>query len=97
VLVDYIEAGVAGFVVRDGSLLDVMASVESASRGEALVPPRLVSSLFSRLATLERERFHDRQRQTADAQTQAARVAQALGRYADQVDRATTALAAALK
>jgi N-acetylated-alpha-linked acidic dipeptidase len=37
------------------------------------------------------------QHQVADAQAQAARVAQALGRYADQVDRATGALAAALK
>ncbi len=33
----------------------------------------------------------------ADAQAQAARVAQAFGRYADQVDRAASALAAALK
>ncbi len=37
------------------------------------------------------------QHHAADAQAQAARVAQAFGRYADQVDRAASALAAALK
>jgi Response regulator containing a CheY-like receiver domain and an HTH DNA-binding domain len=53
-LVGYIEAGIAGYVTRDGSLTDVVATVESVGRGETLVSPKLAASLFKRLASQRR-------------------------------------------
>ena len=53
-LVRYIEAGIAGYVSRDGSLTDVVATVESVGRGETIVSPRLAASLFKRLAAQRR-------------------------------------------
>jgi two-component system, NarL family, nitrate/nitrite response regulator NarL len=53
-LLAYIESGVCGYVARDGSLADVVATVESVQRGETLVSPKLAASLFRRLATQRR-------------------------------------------
>lgn len=50
-LVRYIEAGIDGYVTRDGSLNDVVATVESVGRGETIVSPRVAASLFERLAS----------------------------------------------
>jgi two-component system nitrate/nitrite response regulator NarL len=50
------EAGVAGYVTRDGSIEDVVAAVESAARGELLCSPRIAATLFQRVATLALER-----------------------------------------
>ena len=50
-LVRYIEAGIDGYVTRDGSLNDVVATVESVGRGETIVSPKLAASLFQRLAS----------------------------------------------
>lgn len=50
------EAGVAGYVTRDASIEDVVAAVESAARGEVLCSPRIVATLFERIATLALER-----------------------------------------
>jgi two-component system nitrate/nitrite response regulator NarL len=49
-LVSCIEAGIDGFVTREGSVSDVVAAVESVGRGETIVPPRLAASLFQWLA-----------------------------------------------
>lgn len=53
-LVEYIEAGIAGYVTRDGSVKDIVATVESVGRGETIVSPRLAASLFQRLVTQRR-------------------------------------------
>lgn len=50
-LVRYIEAGIDGYVTRDGSLNDVVATVESVGRGETIASPKLAASLFRRLAS----------------------------------------------
>jgi two-component system nitrate/nitrite response regulator NarL len=44
------EAGIAGYVARDGSKEDLVAAVENAVRGEVLCSPRVAASLFRRLA-----------------------------------------------
>lgn len=44
------EAGIAGYVARDGSKEDLIAAVENAVRGEVLCSPRAAASLFRRLA-----------------------------------------------
>ena len=48
------EAGISGYVGKDGSTKDVVAAIESVVRGELQCPPRLAATLFARLATLAR-------------------------------------------
>ncbi|HEX3455574.1 MAG TPA: response regulator transcription factor [Gaiellaceae bacterium] len=50
------EAGVAGYVTREGSVEDLVAAVESVARGETLCSPRMAATLFQRIATLALER-----------------------------------------
>jgi two-component system nitrate/nitrite response regulator NarL len=47
-----IEAGAAGYVLRDSSLADLVETIESVARGEARCTPRLAACLFRRVATL---------------------------------------------
>ena len=49
------EAGVTGFVTRDGSLADLIAAVEAAQRGELFCSPRMAASLLRRVSALARE------------------------------------------
>ncbi len=50
------EAGVAGYLLRDGSLDDLMATVQSVARGEMLCSPRIAATLLKRVASLAAER-----------------------------------------
>jgi DNA-binding NarL/FixJ family response regulator len=47
-----VETGVAGYVTREGSLADLVATVESAARGELLCSPEIAGSLLRRLVAL---------------------------------------------
>jgi len=49
-----IEAGAGGYVGRDGTVEDLVATVESVARGETRCSPRLAASLFRRVASLAR-------------------------------------------
>ena len=46
------EAGVAGYVLPDGSLDDLIVAVESAVRGELYCPPRVAFSLLRRVGAM---------------------------------------------
>src|SRR6266550_2206715 len=46
------EAGVAGYVLPDGSLDDLVIAIESAVRGELYCPPRVAFTLLRRLSAL---------------------------------------------
>lgn len=46
------EAGMAGYVPRQGSLADLIAALECAARGEALCSPRVAAGLLRRVAAL---------------------------------------------
>lgn len=50
------EAGIAGFVTREATLDDLLLTVESAARGEALCSPRTIALLLERVAALSGER-----------------------------------------
>lgn len=50
------EAGVAGFVPRDGTLADLSRTVASVMRGEIVCPPRVVSALMRRMTRLAAQR-----------------------------------------
>lgn len=49
------EAGVWGYVPRDGTLDDLEAVVESVARGESLCSPRIAASLLRRVGALAAE------------------------------------------
>src|SRR5439155_3862772 len=48
------EAGVSAWVPREGSIDDLVATIESVERDELHCPPKLASTLFRRLASLTR-------------------------------------------
>jgi len=50
------EAGVAGYVPRDGSFQDLVATINGVARGEVRYSPRIVAPLLRRVATLAAER-----------------------------------------
>lgn len=50
------ESGIAGYLSREGSLDDLLSTVESVARGEVLCSPRVAATLLRRVATLAAER-----------------------------------------
>lgn len=50
------EAGIVGYVARDGSVSDLIATVESVVRGEARCSPQITAALLRRVAALAAER-----------------------------------------
>ena len=46
------EAGIAGYVARDGSLEQLVDAVHHAARGESLLPPRFAATLLRRVSAL---------------------------------------------
>ena len=58
-ILTYAEAGITGYLTIDTSLEDLVAVVESVSRGEAICSPQLAGSLVRRLAALAADREPD--------------------------------------
>ena len=50
-----IEEGVSGYVAKDSTARELHEAVQLVMRGEAVCPPRLAYSMFSRLTELSRE------------------------------------------
>ena len=59
------EAGVAGYVSRDGSVDELVRTLEYVGRGELLCSPRVAASLFRRIAALAAERSRTPDHDTA--------------------------------
>jgi two-component system nitrate/nitrite response regulator NarL len=55
-VIAWAEAGVDGFVSRDASLDDLMATVAAVAAGETLCSPKVAATLLRRVATLAGER-----------------------------------------
>jgi two-component system nitrate/nitrite response regulator NarL len=53
------EAGISGYVPREASLWDLIATVDSVAKGEAMCSPRIAGGLFRRIAMLAAERQPD--------------------------------------
>lgn len=51
-VVEWAEAGVAGYVTRDGSLDELAGAIEAAARGELHCSPRIAACIQRRLAAL---------------------------------------------
>lgn len=52
------EAGVAGYVPKDGSLEELLGTVKCVARGETVASPRIVATLFRRVAVLAAQSAH---------------------------------------
>jgi two-component system nitrate/nitrite response regulator NarL len=61
-IVSCAEAGIAGYVPREGSSDDLLATIDSVARGEALCSPRIAATLMRRVAALAAERRPTAQR-----------------------------------
>ena len=49
-LVEYVKAGVSGFILKDASFDDFLGTIRSVAAGAKVLPPVLTSSLFSQIA-----------------------------------------------
>jgi DNA-binding NarL/FixJ family response regulator len=58
----YIEAGAAGYILKDSSLHDLVEAVRSTQRGEAHLSPHVAGAILQRLSSLARvfSRVEDR-------------------------------------
>lgn len=55
-VIAFAELGVVGFVEREAELDELVASVESAARGEPSFPPRIATTLLRRISSLASRR-----------------------------------------
>jgi DNA-binding NarL/FixJ family response regulator len=48
-IVEFVEAGAAGFVLKDATIEDVLETIRSVARGIRVLPPLLTGSLFTHI------------------------------------------------
>ena len=48
-ILQFVKAGANGFILKDASLKDFLATIRSVSDGETVLPPLLIDSLFSQI------------------------------------------------
>ena len=49
-IVDFVNAGVAGFILKDATADDLICTVRSVAEGAHVLPPEMTSTLFSQIA-----------------------------------------------
>jgi DNA-binding NarL/FixJ family response regulator len=49
-IIDFVRAGAAGFILRDASAEDIVATLRDVANGLYVLPPRLVEALFASVA-----------------------------------------------
>jgi DNA-binding NarL/FixJ family response regulator len=49
-LVEYVQAGVAGFVLKDATFKEFLHTIRAVAQGRKVLPPMLTSSLYSEIA-----------------------------------------------
>jgi len=54
-ILTYVEAGASGYVLKEASIDDLQVAIDLVVRGETVCSPRVVHSMFSRLAELARQ------------------------------------------
>jgi DNA-binding NarL/FixJ family response regulator len=50
-IMDFVNAGVSGFVLKDATFDEFVATIRSVASGEKVLPPRMTESLFSQIAS----------------------------------------------
>ena len=48
-LVEFVTAGVAGFILKDATLEDLFSTIRSVAVGKTILPPEMTSTLFSQI------------------------------------------------
>jgi DNA-binding NarL/FixJ family response regulator len=48
-ILQYVEAGASGFILKDASLNDFLSTIRTVSKGATVLPPLLIDSLFSQI------------------------------------------------
>jgi DNA-binding NarL/FixJ family response regulator len=48
-LVEFVATGVAGFILKDATLEDLLVTIRSVADGETILPPAMTSTLFSQI------------------------------------------------
>jgi DNA-binding NarL/FixJ family response regulator len=48
-LVEYVTAGVSGFILKDATLNDLVNTIRSVAAGKIILPPEMTSTLFSQI------------------------------------------------
>lgn len=51
-VVDFVHAGVSGFIMKDASAGEFVAAIRAVADGSSVLPPRMTGSLFSHVADL---------------------------------------------
>jgi len=46
-IVEFVEAGASGFIMKDSTTVDFLGAIRSVAKGAKIIPPSLTSSLFS--------------------------------------------------
>ncbi|PYO91538.1 MAG: hypothetical protein DMD62_15730 [Gemmatimonadetes bacterium] len=49
-IMEFVNAGVAGFIMKDATLEDLVNTIRSVSEGAHILPPQMTGSLFSQIA-----------------------------------------------
>ena len=49
---DFVTAGASGFIMKDASFDDFLATIRGVATGQQILPPELTNSLFSQIAAL---------------------------------------------
>jgi len=75
-VVEFVNAGVSGFIMKDASLDDLASAIRSVARGADVLPPQMTRTLFSQIArdavvrgrpdTLDAVRMTPREREVID-------------------------------
>ena len=51
-IVEFVEAGASGFILKNATIREFLATIRSVVKGEKILPPSLTGSLFSHVAEL---------------------------------------------
>jgi DNA-binding NarL/FixJ family response regulator len=51
-IVEFVEAGAAGFILKDATIQDVLETIRAVARGIRILPPLLTGSLFTHVVEL---------------------------------------------
>lgn len=49
-IVEFVHAGVSGFIMKDATLDDLVSTIRSVAKGAQVLPPEMTSTLFSQIA-----------------------------------------------
>jgi DNA-binding NarL/FixJ family response regulator len=55
-LAQFVNAGVAGFILKDASFEDFVGTIRTVADGDRVLPPRMATTLFSQIATVAIQR-----------------------------------------